>query len=470
MESRPASSAMKHIPTPPGHLFRVLKRLSASDTTATYLCLPRDLTAATEPPEVPDPDFSERFESEHAAFGSLPSLRMHTQLKLLEGPSTETYMLESRLSTLRKRHVALLPQLVVVKMATASAHLRHDIAAIEALGAGREYSSLHVGSTINRAQLTASPESSWVCLRPVFGWTLREFGENYVGGLPSWFVAHIFVELLESLEYVHRNEVAGGFAYNALSASSVVLNPYPSYFHYRYRGYPDVVLMDFGAARPWTISCSGKDARNLLEMLDEMVRKWSDTAPWVKTKVVGSALEGNDPMILLLRDIQGVLDDNGAFSLSDVKRWFGLRLEKIRASGPPNFPQLMAKDLHADLATEEELEHALRKPTVLKFGSQKHQLNRFEHHTPVAVGLGGHAGMKTNRIIVIRFTSLKAGFFRVVGEGYVEDEEDIVGDMAAEDVVMEDGHVKVEEEMMTGVVDGQDDDAKDNYVSLFGGK
>ena len=459
---------MKRMPAPPGHLFRVVKRLSTSATIATYLCLPRDLIADTAAFENADPDFSERFEAEHAAFASLPSLRIHSQLKLLESSSTKTCILESGFSTLRQRHVALLPQLVVVKTATASAHLRHDIAAIESLGAGREYSSLHVGSTIIRAQLTASPESSWVCLRPVFGWTLREFGENYLGGVPSWFVAHIFVELLESLEYVHEHEEAGGYAYNSLSASSVVINPCPSYFHHRYRGYPDVVLMDFESAQPWTKPGGRKDARDLLVTLDETIRRWSDTAPWVKTSLTGTTLETDDPTILLLRDIQALLEADHAFSLSDVKRHCGLRLEQIRATGPPNLPQLMAKQLHADLATEEEFEHALRTPTVLKFHSLKHQLNQLEHHTPVAMGLGGHAGMKTHRLMVIRFTNLKAGFFRVVGEGYEENEE-IVGDVAAEDVEMEDAHDMVDGEMMSGIIEEQEDYVERNPVSLFGG-
>jgi hypothetical protein len=131
---------MDRTPSPPGHLFRVLKRLfstpTSATTTTTYLCLRRHL-AASPPPDLDldlDPD-SSFFAPLHPAFAKPHSLRMRPQLLLLEDLRPENYMLQSDFSSLDKKNVGLLSQLIVVRMAVSSAFLRHEIAVIEALGA-----------------------------------------------------------------------------------------------------------------------------------------------------------------------------------------------------------------------------------------------------------------------------------------------------------------------------------------------
>lgn len=171
------------VPKPPGHLFRVVKRLSSPNNASAgvYLCLPRDLP----PPFVPEIDIDEEFRAsfavEHAAFKKLPDQRLHQQTRLLEFPRLGDTLLHSINlncgSELRREHVQRLPQLLVVKMAVEPEKIRREGEVIDFLHRGREYSTLHVGSYIQQSQFTSDPSSSWLYLRPIFGPTLAQLDE-----------------------------------------------------------------------------------------------------------------------------------------------------------------------------------------------------------------------------------------------------------------------------------------------------
>jgi hypothetical protein len=327
------------------------------------------------------------------------------------------------MSRLEEKYVGLLDQCVVVKTSTSPTALRREAEVIESLHRGREYASLHIGSYILRSQITRSPSTSWLCMRPVFGPTLAAFGTMYAkqnAGLPNWMVAHIFIGLLEAVAFVH----ADGYTHGKVEAKNVVVNAYPTYFHHRYRGYPDVQLIDFSAAAPIAESDGGaeKDVRALLRVMGEVVCEWSDVAPFLKDEGAGKIMETSDPIVLLLQTVRGILAHDKVLTLDDIQREFGGQLEAIRHEGPQNVPWPMMKVLHADVATDEEMEDAVREPTVLKFATMREELRRLRDRVPVVMGLGGHAGMRTNGILVIRFKRRKAGFLRIVGEDDVDEE------------------------------------------------
>ncbi|KAF1843237.1 uncharacterized protein K460DRAFT_368144 [Cucurbitaria berberidis CBS 394.84] len=421
-----ASSPWGTTPTPPAHLFRTVKRLSAfaNKSNAVFLCLPRELP----PPFIPETSRSYGLPSPvakvHAAFKKQPEARMRQQVWLLEYPRASDAIFHSMnfngVSGLTQEYVKVLPQLVVVKMGVAPAKIRKEGEIIEILHRGREYSTLHIGSSIVKSQITSEASSSWLCLRPNFAPTLAQFGEASVaagrGGIPSWFVAHTFLGLVDAVDFLHKD----GIMHNRLYASNVMLNLYPSYIHHRYRGYPDIQLIDFSCATTMAESGSEKDTKGLLWVVEQVVTKWSDSAPFLAVKAARE--DTDDPTVLVLRDIQEVLGDDAPFGLKDIKQNFVVRVEKLRNTGPETIPRYMMKLLHADLATEEELESAFRKLTVLKFETRREEFRRIVKDVPLMMGTWGHAGMKGKRIMVMRFTTRKADFLRTIGEGYVEDE------------------------------------------------
>lgn len=445
-------------PKPPGHLFRLVKRLSCTTNpnSAVYLCLPRSLEPRTDYES--DDEFQPRVAKEHGAFKKLRDARMHQQTWLLEYPRVAdavVHMIDyNGVSGLGQKGRALLPRLVVVKTAVEPEAIRNEDQVIEFLHRGREYSMLHVGSRVVRSQMTGEPGSSWLCLRPVFGPTLARFGEESRaagrGGIPGWLVAHIFLGLIHAVEFLHRD----GVVHNGMDVSNVMLNLYPSYMHHRYRGYPDVQIIDFSHSTSLAGADPENDARGLLRVVQQVITNWSDVAPFLSAKAAGEGCD--DALVLLSRDLHAVLGDDGTFGLEDVKQQFIIRAEDMRNTGPKTIPRDVVKMLHSDLATEEELGFAMRNPTVIKFGTKREELRRIVEGVPVEMGSGGHAGRKGGRILVMRFTARKAGFLRIVGEDEVEEVEDVeMKDFEKDDVEMVD-EVKGEPSNLP-------------YRSLFGG-
>jgi hypothetical protein len=94
------------------------------------------------------------------------------------------------------------------------------------------------------------------------------------------------------------------------------------------------------------------------------------------------------------------------------------QLVDIRHEGPDEMPESMLEKLHMDLVTDDEMRHALREPTVLRrFVWKINAFRAIVTNEKVVMGVGGFAGKKTNRILVVRFGTKKNAFLRAVGEG-----------------------------------------------------
>lgn len=351
---------------------------------------------------------------------------MHQQLGLLERPRIEDTLYHcitlNGASALRQKFIKMLPHLVIVKTRSMPDTLRHESCIISALHRGRESSTLYIIADLLRCQFTADPRTSWLCMRPVFGPTLFQFGEscssNGGTGIPGWMVAHICLCLIGAVEFLHDDGVCHG----NISAANVMLNLYPRYFHHRYRGYPDLQLVDFRQARELDDAGAAEDVRGLLGVMQRVIVEWSDVAAFLGVSVRGDGEgEGDeDALVLLLDKLRGMWSGDAVVGLEDIKRHLVIRMEVMRNTGPEMIPRDLIKLLHADLASEEELEHAMRHPVVMKFGARKDSVKRILENAPVVMGSGGHAGMKTERIVVVRYTTRKAGFLRIVGGGDVE--------------------------------------------------
>jgi hypothetical protein len=277
---------------PPGHLFRVIKRVSSK----TYLCLPRTLDPLS-PPTCYD------LPASLTAFKSLPSTRSHKQTLLLEYEHKDTLVwsvTHNDASLLQQKNINLMPQVVVVKMGP---KIRSEVSVLEALHHGCECADLCIGSRVLRAQLTGGAESTWMCKAPVFGPTLESVGRTCAteGGLPNWFLAHVFLGVLDGVVFVHAN----GISHNRLLSSSIVLNLYPRYMHYRYRGYPDVQLIGFGQAG--ALEDTGGDAHSSLRIMVEAISKWSDSAPFLALASKDGLMVTDDSILLVLQEVRQLL-------------------------------------------------------------------------------------------------------------------------------------------------------------------
>jgi hypothetical protein len=180
------------IPRPPGHLFRVVKPFSKSSSiTEVSLCLPHTLPSSFEPMTDINEDLSTRCASVSAAFGKMTgNARLRQQLPLLEyerlGDVLYQNIQENRVSSLRRRQIKMLPQLVVVKMSRDKERVRREVEAVEEIHRiGGEVATLHVGSYVLRSQHTEAPEMSYMVLRPIFGPTLEQFSERS----SCWYMA-----------------------------------------------------------------------------------------------------------------------------------------------------------------------------------------------------------------------------------------------------------------------------------------
>ncbi|KAH8706115.1 hypothetical protein GQ44DRAFT_777782 [Phaeosphaeriaceae sp. PMI808] len=358
------------LPVPPPSRFRIIKRLSsASNTThAVYLCLPRALELFSPATDI-DTTFRERVAKEHTSFSTLPHAYMHCQMWLLSYPrygDTLVRMIEQLKSSSLPRALvqSIFPSLTVVKMGACAASLRREIETIEALTEHDEDASMHIGSYVVGTQTTGSCADSYLVMAPVFGRTLREFAE-VSGGLPSWMIAHVVLGLVDAVKCVHDK----GITHGKLDMGNVMLNMYPRRMFHRYRGYPDVVLVDFAGAKKMD---RDGDVRALLGIVERLVWGWSDLTPLAEHAVVGDTLWTDDPLLILLQHARDMVALETQLMLQDTGMLnFVLCLEKIRHGGPMEVPGGMVMLLHSDLATEEEFEDAMRDPTVLQFVAKK---------------------------------------------------------------------------------------------------
>jgi len=325
-------------------------------------------------------------------------------------------------SALEGALLALLPHVRVVKTYTRSLDVRREVEFLERFDAG----------PLARSQITTAARSSWLVEVPVFGATLAEYGEK-AGGIPSWFLAHVFLGLLGAVEEIHDQ----GIAHRDVGPDNIVFNIYPRDGKWRYRGYPDIVIKNFGTAIDIDDYNASRDVSGLLRTMEKCIVEWSSSAPFLAYAIDGT-METDDPMMLVLRDVRHFLQDiNDVPTLEEVREMFNNRLVDLRHEGPATMSPALARTLHSDLVTAEELEHALREPTVLKFGARHDEFVKVIAGEPVVMGAGGHAGMRTNRVLVVRFTDRKDDFGRIGREtsveSSVEEEMDITAPFYKED-------------------------------------
>ncbi|KAH7062940.1 hypothetical protein BKA63DRAFT_189377 [Paraphoma chrysanthemicola] len=418
---------------PPPHLFRNIKQLSEN----TYLCLPRTRYSSNSAADVDDSFSSytippDTVTSSLAPFTRLPYHSFHRQTVLLETSLADALVQNVRhvgVSQLSERHISLLSSLVVVKTCSRPDKLRREMGILESVHTTRQSASLFLTPAPTRAQFTPSASTSFLCFPPTFGPSLRSLGEVVSAKqsaqfyLPSWFIGHVFLHLLTALEILG----ADGVVHGAITADNVVVNVYPRWFGWRFRGYPDILLTGFSAARRLldgakemdtttnTHNDAGADVKAYLELMIEVVSKWSDCAPFIPKATVDGVMVSNDPVLLLMQAAREMLEGNQTPSLADVKSRLGAELERLRSEGPHGVPATLMKVLHSDLATEEEFRRGAVETTVLKFGARKEEITRMLAGEMVGMGAGGHVGMRTKRILVIRFTAKKEDYERVVG-------------------------------------------------------
>ncbi|KAL1800021.1 hypothetical protein ACET3X_000363 [Alternaria dauci] len=367
----PTDPSVTAAPKPPDQLFRVVKTLSTPTSSAgVYLCLPRTLPPPFEPTKEVDVDLQDRTADVHNVYQTVRgNTRLRQQLSLLSYKNWSDVLYENMqynsASFLEDEHLKMLPQLVVVKMHKNSNVLRNEDSQIERQHKRGGRATLHVGSYVLRAQFTTSPLTSFVCLRPVFGPTLAQFGEasnKNQGSIPGWFVAHICAALIDAVDFLHDE----GTVHAKIEASNVMLNLYPTYMHHRYRGYPDVQLIDFALASQSDEDAEERDNRAVLELMEHVITEWSDVAPFMPSVSNFPALsgEGDDPILVLLAFIRMMLAGNhdGCTGLSGLYA----RAVDIRHEGPRSMPWNVMRLLHADLVIAEELDRAVRDPLVLE--------------------------------------------------------------------------------------------------------
>ncbi|EUC40968.1 hypothetical protein COCMIDRAFT_107438 [Bipolaris oryzae ATCC 44560] len=387
------------IPTvarPPGALFRVVKTLSkSSQSTGVYLCLSRILPCSSEPTMNIDEDLANRCAPILAAFEKMTgNARLQQQLGLLEyerlGDVLYQNIQENRTSLLRSGQIEMLPQLVVVKMSTDKEKVRREVEAVEEIHrVAGVVSTLHIGSYILGSQHTEAPEMSYMALRPIFGPTLEQLGERSSngrsGGIPDWLMAHTCIGLIEAVEFLHEHSLVHG----RIEASNVMLSLYPVYMYHRYRGYPDVQLIDFSDSALTGVKDTALDVRGVLIVMEEAMLKQSDTAPcgMPRRDVRGRTREKQgeqNPLLAQIRNMTAA-DYEGDMDMQGLRRSLMGIAEDIRHAGPETMPRDIMRLLHADLTTARELECAMRNPLVLKLRSKKEATKAVTDNGLVAV-------------------------------------------------------------------------------------
>jgi hypothetical protein len=326
-------------------------------------------------------------------------------------------------SFLLTRHLKMAMQLQIMKMSTEKERVRTEVDVVEHLHRVAEgEATLHIGLYILRAQHTLSASTSFAVLRPIFGPNGTLSSLNNRAGIPGWFVAHICVGLLGAVEFVHE----AGVVHGKISIANVMLSLYPVYIHHRYRGYPDTLLIGFSdSTRSEDAGDRENDVRVVLQVMEQVVTKWRDVGPFLGSATGAGGGEGEEPSVALLRHVQSILAGSydGSFGVDDIRQPLALRLEDMRHESPQTIPRDLMKLLLPDLVTGPALDRAVQDPMVIRFQTKKVEMRRIVENVPVMIGGVRNAGMKTQRIMVMRFTSRKRKFLEAIKEVAMEDED-----------------------------------------------
>lgn len=290
---------------PPVSSFRTIKKISKDEGGSVYLCLLRRLDANTD---------------------------HHAQLMVV------------------KQHA--LPE-AVRKEANIIDFLHHPVQSDDV-----------VGSFILREQVTSIAASSWLCLRPIFGRNLQDFGVlcSDIAGIPSYFCWHIFLDMVEAVEYIH----GAGVAHNDICASNIMIDPNHPLNEHHFHEYPNVVLIDFDKASVISREKAKSDVRGLLMVVEEVVTKWSDLASVLDTLELKS--KKTDPLARFEREVWTVLKREEEMTVEGLRNEWGEMAEAGRDAGPLDIPSWMQQVIHNELAATDEMNKAARsKEIVIKF-------------------------------------------------------------------------------------------------------
>jgi hypothetical protein len=177
---------------------------------------------------------------------------------------------------------------------------------------------------------------------------------------------------------------------------------------------------------------------------------WSDFVVFIDFAFQGGYI-ADGPVFLILRDVQRLLQRE-RLTMNDIIQEFVLRFNSIRQMGPEHMSRTMVEKMHADLVMSEEMVYVLRKPIILEFVWRVEAFGRIVNRDKVQMGVGGFVGMKTERILVVRFREKKGAFLRIVGE---DEDEDVYGGEEVElfERGREDGKSDWDHEMMDGSED-----------------
>jgi hypothetical protein len=169
-----------------------------------------------------------------------------------------------------------------------------------------------------------------------------------------------------------------------------MLSLYPVYMHHRYRGYPDVLLIDFSECESAAEEYAAVDVRGMLAVMEEIIAKQSDAASsGCSTRKAGDGdREGHDEYNTLMVQIRNMaaVDYEGPVDAQMLRSSLTGIAQDMRHIGPETIPKDVIRLLHADLATATELEHGMRDPTARKLRSEKEVTNAVAEDGPVVVG------------------------------------------------------------------------------------
>jgi serine/threonine protein kinase len=397
-------------PHPPTHHFHTVRTLSSTESgAATYLCLPRRLAHNPTP-------------STHPKTHNLALVLKNAPYALLK----------------RETDYAYAAQLIVVKMHVDTTALRRESNLLTYLhsNGGTELSVVGGGSTqsflgsyIIGQQFTGDPASSWICLRPYFGRPLHEWGRYSVSRtcvnprtgmekpIDAFFVWHIFLSLVETLSYLHERN---GVVNNRVVLENVVLNPYPVHGLHWFRNWPDVVVVDFGAATWLDESRERDEVRALLDLICHVVMKYSDAA---LLRERGCSVEMS-PLFQFVNDVNKFFDEaeDQEMKIATVKARWGAMATEQRGYGPKIFPEDHLRLAKSELVDADGLARG-RAIVLNKFGGTLEKFRAFararRERWPVVYTEVQATNRRTKAksgLCIIKFRQKKAYLLRDMGK------------------------------------------------------
>lgn len=366
------------------------------DTSAAWLCLPRDLDT-TPAVEDEEPD-SEQEPTAH-----------------LVGPHSRAAIpkRDDNIESLgRKRHRKALAQLVVVRMYNSPAALRNESDTLNIMH-DFEHSEDFVGAWVVRECLSSIPTDGWLCLRPIFGKSLEAFGQACLdtNPIPTYFVWHIFLRLVSALEFVH----VAGIAHGDLSGANVMLRcSLPSR---QDCDWPDVVLTGFEVEVDMDLYEDERreDVKRMAGTLySDVISRWSDVSELMR--FLDLTLPQSDPLMQFAVALKTVVEaplEEKVHSLAYFETWKAVAVTEM-SKGPGTCPAWIKTAVYDALVTEKELEEAMRAPLVLIFGPDSEKFKRWvrARRAPVALRKKGTRGSRGNQVglLVIKFKILREKF------------------------------------------------------------